>query len=196
MNSRRDNRSRFAGFEREPAKRVFAAELREARLQFKDGDDEKSPSYILLPTGERSNRIFLCGRLTQKERRGDQNAFYTARIEDPTGTFFINAGSYQPDAMQQLSQVAPDTYVAVVGKPVIRTTSEGSVFVSVRAETVVPLGDEEYFCWVLDCADLTLDRLDEFGSTDDSRKAQEFYNTNPQSYRQMVYDALSRMQFR
>ena len=33
-------------FEREPARRVFAGELREIREQFRDGTDEKSPSYV------------------------------------------------------------------------------------------------------------------------------------------------------
>ncbi|MCX6691338.1 MAG: nucleic acid-binding protein, partial [Methanoregula sp.] len=33
------------GFEREPARRVFASELRECRYDFKDGADEKSPTF-------------------------------------------------------------------------------------------------------------------------------------------------------
>ena len=40
-------------FEREPARRVFASELRECRYDFKEGTDEKSPTFVLLPTGER-----------------------------------------------------------------------------------------------------------------------------------------------
>jgi RPA family protein len=182
--------SQFRGFEREPARRVFAAELREARLQFKEGDDEKSPSFVLLPTGERCNRIFICGEMTQKERRGEQNSFYTVRVLESTGTFFVNAGSYQPEAMQQIAKIEPPRYVAVVGKPSIRTTPEGSVFVSVRAESVTPVTEETYRCWVLDTANRTLDRLDQFMMTDDSRKAKEFYNTDPAVYRQIVYDAL------
>ncbi|HOV68013.1 MAG TPA: nucleic acid-binding protein, partial [Methanoregulaceae archaeon] len=46
-------------FEREPARRVFAAELREARHQFREGTEEKSPTYVLLPTGQRCNRVFV-----------------------------------------------------------------------------------------------------------------------------------------
>ena len=42
---------REGAFEREPARRVFAGELRECRYQFKDGEDEKSPTFVLLPTG-------------------------------------------------------------------------------------------------------------------------------------------------
>ncbi|HDR72304.1 MAG TPA: nucleic acid-binding protein [Methanoculleus sp.] len=184
---------KFAGFEREPALRVFAAELRESRIQFKEGEDEKSPSYVLLPTGERCNRIFLCGQMTQKEKRGEQNKFYTVRVQDPTGTFFINAGSYQPDAMQQIARIEPPVYVAVLGKPGIRTTADSSVFVSVRAESVTEIDLETYRCWVLDCAQQTLDRLDSFDQTDDSRKAKEFYNTNTAIYRQIIHDALTQI---
>ena len=38
----------FMSYEREPAKRVFAAELREATKTIKDTEDEKSPVYLLL----------------------------------------------------------------------------------------------------------------------------------------------------
>jgi RPA family protein len=185
---------KFAGFEREPAIRVFASELRESRIQFKEGEDEKSPSYILLPTGERCNRIFLCGQMTQKEKKGEQNKFYTIRVQDPTGMFFINAGSYQPDAMQQIARIEPPVYVGVVGKPGIRTTADSSVFVSVRAESVTEIDLETYRCWVLDCAEHTLDRLDAFDQTDDSRKAKEFYNTNIAIYRQIIQDALTQIE--
>ncbi len=185
---------KFAGFEREPAIRVFASELRESRIQFKEGEDEKSPSYILLPTGERCNRIFLCGQMTQKDKKGEQNKFYTIRVQDPTGMFFINAGSYQPDAMQQIARIEPPVYVAVLGKPGIRTTADSSVFVSVRAESVTEIDLETYRCWVLDCAEKTLDRLDAFDQTDDSRKAKEFYNTNIAIYRQIIQDALTQIE--
>ena len=49
----KDMGRREGGYEREPARRVFAAELRECRYQFKDGEDEKSPTFVLLPSGER-----------------------------------------------------------------------------------------------------------------------------------------------
>ena len=97
----RDLGRREGAFEREPARRVFAAELRECRYQFKDGEDEKSPTFVLLPTGERCNRVFLVGTLTEKQRQGDQNIFYRGRVVDPSGTFYVMAGSYQPEAMQQ-----------------------------------------------------------------------------------------------
>ncbi|MBN2733829.1 MAG: nucleic acid-binding protein [Methanomicrobiaceae archaeon] len=177
---------------REPAKRVFASELRETRLQFKDGDDEKSPVYVMLPTGERSNRIFFCGQMTQKERKGDENPFYTARVSDPTGLFFINAGSYQQEAMLKISQIEQGAYVSVVGKPIVRETPDGSVFVSVRVENISETDLETTKIWIDDTAESTLNRLLIFGETEDSKKAGEFYNTDLNVFRKMAYDALVR----
>ncbi len=184
---------RTAGFEREAAKRVFAAELRETRLQFKESDEKKSPGYVLLPTGERANRIFVVGTMTEKERRGDQNLFYQARVSDPTGTFFVMAGSYQPDAMQQLAGIEPPAFVAVVGKPNLFETQTGATRISVRAESIVQVDAETRNIWVLDTARCTLERLERLGTTPDSKKAIEFYRMDPQVYRKMVYDALSQM---
>jgi RPA family protein len=180
-------------FEREPAKRVFAQELREARHHVKEGTEEKSPTYILLPSGERANRVFLVGTLTEKERKGDQNMFYQARIADPTGTFYIIAGSYQPDAMQQMARIEPPTFVAVVGKPSVYDTPTGAALVSIRAESITAVDADTRNLWVLDAARATLDRLDRLGSDEDSRKAVEMYQTEAATYRKMVFDALAQL---
>lgn len=179
-------------FIREPAKRVFASELRETRLQFKDGDDEKSPVYVMLPTGERCNRIFFCGQMTQKERKGEENPFYTARVTDPTGIFFINAGSYQQEAMQKISQIETGAYVSVIGKPVVRETPDGAVFVSVRVENISETDFDTTKIWIDDAAESTIERLDSFGESEDSKKSGEFYNTDKNIFRKMVYDALAK----
>ena len=183
-----------SAFEREPARRVFASEFRETRYQFKESDDEKSPNYVIFPTGIRSNRLFIVGTLTEKQRQGDQNIFYRGRVVDPTGTFFIMAGSYRPEAMQQLARIEPPAFVAVVGKPNLYTTPEGNCLVSVSAESISVVDRETRDLWVLDTARETLDRLDVFGTTEDSRKAQEEYGTQPDIYRKIVYDALTQVQ--
>jgi RPA family protein len=193
MSDEQLSQPRQRSFTREPAKRVFASELRESRLQFKDGEDEYSPTYVLLPTGERCNRIFISGRLTQKEKRGDQHTYYTARIQDPTGTFFANIWDRDSDAWHQIQRIDPEAYVAVTGKPTIRSSQDGSTFVSVRIESVIRIEMDDYRNWVLDVARQTLDRLDRFGQTDDSRNAGKFYTTDPAIYRQMVYNALVQM---
>lgn len=180
-------------FEREPAKRVFAGELRETRVHFKEGDDEKSPSYVLLPSGERCNRIFLVGTLTEKRKQGDQNMFYRARVVDPTGTFFVMAGSYQPEAMQQMARIEPPSFVAVVGKPTIYETPDGAFLVSVRCESITVVDKDVRDHWVVDTAKATLDRLDQNGQTSDSARAQAEYKTDPAIYRRMVYEALAQL---
>jgi len=180
---------------REPACRVFANEFREVRLQFRDGTDEKSPTYALLPTGIRCNRIFACGEMILKEKKGDENTFYAVRVKDPTGIFFVGAGSYQQDAMQQIARIEQGSFVAVIGKPVLRNMDDGSVFVSVRAESVFPVDRDTYRIWVDDAAEQTLNRVDAFGTTPDSKKAAEFYNTNPEIFRQTVRSALRTVEF-
>jgi RPA family protein len=182
-------------FEREPSRRVFAGELREIREQFREGTDEKSPSFVLLPTGERCNRVFLVGTVTEKKRQGEQNMFYRARVVDPTGTFFVMAGSYQPEAMQQMARIEPPAFVAVVGKPSLYETPDGTFLVSVRAESVTVVDREIRDCWVLDTAKATLERLDRMGESPDSVKATEKYHTDVVAYRKMVYNALSQLKF-
>jgi RPA family protein len=185
---------REGGFEREPARRVFAGELRECRYQFRDGEDEKSPTFVLLPSGERCNRVFLVGTLTEKQRQGDQNIFYRGRVVDPTGTFFVMAGSYQPEAMQQLAKIETPAFVAVVGKPNIYQTPDGAYLVSVRVESVTVVDRETRDLWVLDAARSTLDRIDAIahGTAPDASRIKEHYpSLDPVTFRKMAYEALA-----
>ncbi|MGA2912989.1 MAG: nucleic acid-binding protein [Methanoregula sp.] len=192
----RDLGRREGVFEREPARRVFAAELRECRYQFKDGEDEKSPTFVLLPTGERCNRIFLVGTLTEKQRQGDQNIFYRGRVVDPSGTFYVMAGSYQPEAMQQLAKIDTPAFVAVVGKPNLYQTPDGAFLVSVRVESITVVDKGTRDLWVLDTAARTLDRIDMFstGTKPDVVKAKEQYpNIDVTVFRKTAYDALAQI---
>ena len=193
----RDIGRKDGSFEREPARRVFSNELRECRYQFKDGEDEKSPTFVLLPTGERCNRIFIVGTLTEKTRQGDQNLFYRGRVIDPTGTFFIMAGSYQPEAMQQLAKIETPAFVAVIGKPNLYRKDEASApMVSVRVESINVVDKDTRDIWVLDTAEHTLDRVDVFatGTSPDIVTAKEQYPIlDPIIFRKMAYEALAQI---
>jgi RPA family protein len=192
----RDSLRKDGVFEREPARRVFSAELRECRYQFKESEDEKSPTFVLLPSGERCNRIFLVGTLTEKQRQGDQNIFYRGRVVDPTGTFFIMAGSYQPEAMQQLAKIDTPAFVAVIGKPNLYQTPDGAFLVSVRVESIAVVDKETRDLWVLDTAAHTLNRIEAMatGQSVDIVKAQEQYpNIDMAVFRKMAYDALAQI---
>ncbi|MFY9800921.1 MAG: nucleic acid-binding protein [Methanoregula sp.] len=192
----RDLGRREGAFEREPARRVFANELRECRYQFRDGEDEKSPTFVLLPSGERCNRIFLVGTLTEKQRQGDQNIFYRGRVVDPSGTFFIMAGSYQPEAMQQLAKIDTPAFVAVIGKPNLYQTPDGAFLVSVRVESITVVDKETRDLWILDTAARTLDRIDAMatGESADIVKAKEQYPSIDMAVlRKTAYDALAQI---
>ena len=198
MNSGSVSNGQFMSYEREPAKRVFAAELREASKMIKDSEDEKSPVYLLLPTGERCNRVLIAGAITQKDKVGDQNILYRARVSDPTGIFYINASSYQPEAMHQLAKIDTSTpsFVVVVGKPNAYTTPDGKTLISVRAESIVVVDQETRDLWVQDAARSTLDRVDALVSdvpSADVILARETYHLSAEHWKKMVSDALSRI---
>lgn len=128
---------------REPARRVFAAELEQATHQFKEGDDKQAPKYVILPSGEVANRVLLVGTLTETEDIGDDDEYWRARVVDPTGGFLMYAGQYDQDAMATIRNLDGQVrYVAVVGKPKTYTTDDGDVLVSIRPESITTLDDE------------------------------------------------------
>jgi RPA family protein len=99
---------------REVAKRLFAREFNDATYTFKESEDELAPNYTLLPTGDRVNRLFFAGTLTETEDVGSDSEYWQGRVVDPTGTFYVYAGQYQPEAASVLRQIETPTYVTVV----------------------------------------------------------------------------------
>ena len=129
-------------------------------------------------------------------RQGEQNIFYRGRVVDPTGTFFVMAGSYQPEAMQQLARIEPPQFVAVIGKPNLYQKPDGSFMNSVRIESITVVDKDTRDLWVLDAAKQTLDRVDAFmaGTAPDVIKAKEQYpNIDPAVFRKIAYDALAQI---
>jgi len=177
---------------REVARRVFAREFNDASHTFKESDDERAPVYLLLPTGERANRVFLVGTLTEKEDVGEDDEYWRGRIVDPTGTFFVYAGQYQPDAASTLRELEPPAYVAVVGKPRTYETDDGSVNVSVRPESITAVDSVTRDRWVAEAATRTLERVAAFDdeSNEYARMAREEYDLSVDDYRAMALAAL------
>jgi hypothetical protein len=149
---------------REVARRVFADEFNDATFSFKESDDDRAPVYALLPTGEKVNRVFFVGTLTEKDDVGEDNEYWRGRIVDPTGTFFVYAGQYQPEATSTLRELNPPAYVAVVGKPRTFETDDGTVNVSVRPESIQVVDAATRDRWVVETADRTIDRVGAFTS--------------------------------
>ncbi len=144
---------------REVAWRVFAAEFNSSSYEIK-GEGEKTPSYLISPLGAKINRLFVVGVLTDNENVGNENEpVWRAKITDPTGTFYMTAGQYQPEASMALAKLQPPCFVAVVGKFRTYSPEEGKLYVSIRPERVgkveAPIRDG----WVLETCRATLDRI-------------------------------------
>jgi len=202
----------MAGFSREVARRIFAEELRNSTLAFRDGEDQHqyAPQYLLTPTGARCNRVFLVGTLTEREDIGGDTEYWRGRVIDPTGSILVYAGQYQPEAAQAIANIEPPAFVAVVGKPNLYQTEDGSIIISVRIEAIQKVDEATRNRWIIDTARRTKERLDvlrdagvaspEFSTADkstpvlpamDVERALAHYNTDTKQYEQMIIRALS-----
>jgi len=178
---------------REVSRRVFASEFADATYTFKEGDDERSPIYALLPTGKKANRVFIVGTATEVTDVGSDSEYWQARLVDPAGdTFFVYAGQYQPEAAALFQQLETPEYLAVTGKPRTYETDEGVVNVSLRPETVSVVDQDTRNKWTVDTAERTLDRLNNFEATTEyTELAREKYeNPNLQKYKDAATTAL------
>jgi RPA family protein len=145
-------------FQRETAHRAFAQEFNASKHEIK-GQGEKDPSFLVTPLGAKVNRLHVVGVCTDVEPVGESGEVWRARISDPTGVFTVYAGQYQPEAAQALSQIQPPQYVAVTGKARTYEPEPGSIFVSIRPESVTVVDEATRDQWILDTARRTRDRL-------------------------------------
>ncbi len=155
--------------EREIAQRLFAKEFNGSTLSLTsvlsdDVPDINTPNLLISPTGVRINRVFVVGVITEVENLGSEPGkerdLWRARISDPTGVFILYAGQYQPEAAIFLSTVEVPSYVAVVGKARIYEPEKDSVFISIRPEEINNVEHTIRDRWIIDTAELTLERLD------------------------------------
>jgi hypothetical protein len=189
---------------REVARRVFAGEFNDAHYTFKESDDERAPVYLLLPTGERANRVFLVGTLMETEDVGDDSEYWQGQVIDPNGDrFFMYAGQYQPDAASMLRELEPPAYVAVVGKPRTYETDDGEVNVSIRPESITEVDAATRNRWVVETAERTLDRVENFTAAADDESAsvdeyvgmaREEYDLPVENYRRLAVEALESLE--
>jgi RPA family protein len=182
---------------REVARRAFAAEFNDANYTFRESDDERAPIYLLLPTGERANRVFVVGTLTEKENIGQDSEYWRGRVVDPTGTFFAYAGQYQPEAAATLREIEPPAYVAIVGKPRTYEPEDGDgVLVSIQPESVSVVDSATRDRWVVETAERTLDRIEAFDAETNeyAAMAEERYDLPVSTYRDKVVAALESLE--
>lgn len=145
---------------REVAWRLFASEYNDATLEA-EGTGERPPSYIVTPLGARVNRVFVVGVITDVENVGtDAQPMWRARVSDPTGTFHVYAGQYQPEAADALSKLRPPVFGAVVGKSRIYSPQPGTTYASIRPERVKEVDETVRDYWILEACRSLQKRLD------------------------------------
>ena len=177
---------------REVAQRAFAEEFNDGTYTFRESDEERAPVYVLLPTGAKANRVFVVGTLTETEDVGSDDEYWQGRVVDPTGTFFVYAGQYQPEAAGVLRETEPPAFVAVVGKPRTYETDDGTVNVSLRPEHLSIVTETDRHQWVTETAERTLDRLEAFDNPNNeyAQMAREQYGEMIAKYREATIEAL------
>lgn len=201
--------------ERETARRVFAREFNDSGLQHGE-NTERSPNFLITPTGAMCNRVFIVGVLTEVENIGDEGrVLYRARVADPTGVFTVYAGQYQQSAAVFLSKAMAPAYVAVVGKARVFSPENGSFYTSIRPEDINMVDEYVRNRWIYNTAENTIRRirlmekalasgfrgaeLTRYMATDSNdtegiSKAIDHYSITQNSldaYKHMVLDALS-----
>lgn len=169
--------------EREVAQRIFAKEFNDSTLNIDPGDQDDdnssvyTPNFLITPIGTKLNRVFVVGVVTEVDNIGADNNIWRARIVDPTGAFVVYAGQYQPEASIFLSTVKIPAYVALVGKARAYIPEDGSVYVSIRPEEINVVESNIRDQWLVDTAELTLDRLDIYSmALSTGLKGSELYN--------------------
>jgi len=136
---------------------VFAYEFNKSALQVKE-DGERSPAFIISPTGAKINRVFVVGVLTEVEQVRSTDELWRARIADPTGTFTVYAGKYQPEAAAFLAHAEVPQFVAVLGRARLYTR-DGTSYVSIWSKEISPTTETVRNNWVITTAERTLDRV-------------------------------------
>lgn len=144
---------------RETAWRIFATELNASSVEIK-ATEEKMPSYVVSQLGAKMNRVLIAGVMTEKDNiGGDDEPMWRARIQDVSGSFYINVGRYQPEASAAIADIEVPCFVAAVGRVRTYTGDNQRVFVSVRPEHIVRIDEETRRDWILETAKSTWRRL-------------------------------------
>ena len=146
--------------DREVAWRVFAAEYNSSTTVLTGG--EKVPSYVVTPIGAKINRMFIMGTLVEIHRIAteDDTPLIRARVEDPTGTFYVITGKYTIEATKVIENLIPPQYIAIIGKSRAYQTKENRIFVDIRPETAISATRELYYYWIYETAKSLSARID------------------------------------
>lgn len=185
-------------YQRNPSVRVLASELRKSDYHFKETDKEKAPNYLLLPSGDKANRIMMGGTLVGIEDISDgSDPYWRARVNDGTGEFAVYAGQYQPEVASKLQELnndpsVPPAYVNVVGKTreYRPEGDEGEVIISIKKPEYINVVTSEHRDNLLrEAAEQTIERLEK-SEGEYVRRAEERYGDRVQLLKDDVLNAL------
>ncbi|MCU0798995.1 MAG: hypothetical protein MUC62_04930 [Candidatus Thermoplasmatota archaeon] len=144
---------------REVAKRLFAIEYNRSGHEDK-ATEENAPNYVITPLGDPVNRLYFVGVLMSKVNNGtEESPLYRAEVRDPTGTFYLYVGQYQPQPLSVLPTLEPPTLLGVVGKVRTFTKDDGSFYVSIKPEVLFPVDIPQRDRWIVSTSKFTLERL-------------------------------------
>ncbi len=147
--------------QREVAWRLFAKEFNQSTMEISGNENERTPSYVVTPLGAMVNRVYMVGVLTETENLGTpEDPMWRARVSDPTGTYFVTAGQYQPGAATTISSLEPPSFVAVVGKASIYRPDDETVLTSLRCECIKEVSEELRDYWILEASRSLKKRLE------------------------------------
>lgn len=189
-------------YQRHEAVRVLATELETADYHFKETDEDKAPEFLLLPSGQKANRVMVGGTVLSVEDSSSDgdSSFWKARVEDSTGQYLLFAGQYQPEAASVLRSIhqdsdKPPAFVNVVGKTTEYRPEddESEVIVNIRPESISVVDDVQRENWLKETCSRTIERL-ENQEGEFVRKAEERYGDRSALLRDDIMGALESLE--
>ncbi len=151
----------MAEYKRIPTYLMFIAELIRTTVKLQGSDkDSFQPAIFLSPTGAETSRVLIAGTAVDKEDVGNDGSFQRLRISDPTGTMYVYAGQYQPEAAIAIKKLNTPCFVMATGKISHYVPEAGKdIIVSLRAEAVAAIDGNTRDMALVDIAHHTTKRL-------------------------------------
>jgi RPA family protein len=179
--------------QRQPAKRVFGAELNMATHSFtrpEDEGDDRAPKFTLLPSGEAANRVLVVGALIETSDVGSDSEFWKGRVMAGSEVVNVYAGEYQAEAARVLRSAEPPAYVAVVGK-IHQYETDSSVMISIQPEHISTVDSEIRDSWMAESINATQARLGALkrGESDAMDAVHSVYNSGVEGIEEAVQAA-------
>ncbi len=133
---------------REPAKWLFARELRDTTLTHVEDEDETKREFFMTQSGSVGRRILFCGKITQKS---EENEIIKLTVADPTGAFYLTFFSkeFNQNTKAELGMVSENQNVMVIGRTSFFRSNEGKFYVNINPESVREIGEDDLEYWKL-----------------------------------------------